>query len=371
MFLASWLIAIRLFGGLEKSSTDSQGDWLAVRATLDGLSPYTDIRELATRYGVDFEFGYAGEDPDYAPAARTPGALFLLLPISLVEYDRVPVVMFWFNLVVITGVAIFVAATAWRTSPAIAALAPLLIILGRPAIQTFYWGSHSTLLAVATALLVFHLLHERLSRAAGVGLGLATGLKLFPGILLVTLMAARRYRLVVWAAVTLVLANLAGVLILGISPRDALEALTSVASNAIPLEQNASLIGLFARLGVQETWFTLLLISLGTLAAWSVGRLASDSSRDLVMATAVCAAIGLLLSPLSWSHYGVLLYPFLAGCLAVSSRRAVRYVAGSCALLLFLVAQPGLIDTFSWSVALAFGALLARTTAKPLSQSEV
>jgi alpha-1,2-mannosyltransferase len=369
MFLASWLIAIRLFGGLEKHSTDSQGDWLAVRAALDGFSPYTDIRELATTYGVDFEFGYAGEDPDYAPAARTPGALFLLLPISLVEYDRVPVVMFWFNLVVITGIAVFVAATVWRTSPAIAALTPLLIILGRPAIQTFYWGSHSTLLAVATALLVFYLLHERWSTAAGTGLGVATALKLFPGILLVTLVASRRYRLVVWAVGTLLLANLAGVLVLGVSPREAFEALTSVASNAIPLEQNASLIGLFARLGVQETWFTLLLLSLGTLAAWLLGRLARDSSRDLVMATAVCAAIGLLLSPLSWSHYGVLLYPFLAGSLAASTRLPVRYVAGICALLLVVVAPPGLIDTVSWSVALAFSASLTRTLTEPLGTS--
>lgn len=149
-------------------------------------------------------------------------------------------------------------------------------------------------------------------RWAGVGIGVAVGLKLTPAVFILYFLLTRRYR----AAMTAVGTFLATVLLsLVVVPRDTIRYWGGVFLDAdrvaIPqMRFNQSLHGLIVRLlhtaDVTVVWLATVLVVAGTglaLAVWAHRR---GEDRLGVLVT---AGVGLLISPVSWEHHWVWLVP--------------------------------------------------------------
>jgi alpha-1,2-mannosyltransferase len=204
-----------------------------------------------------------------------------------------------------------------------------------PVWTTLRYGQIDVLIAT---LILYDLSRPDASRWKGAGIGLATGLKLTPGIFAVYLLLSRRYRA---AAVSLIV--FAGTVILGfvsvpgdsgdfwggafIDPRRV---------GRIENAANQTLRGAYARLehsvNVEAWWLATAVVvaAIGMLLAVRAGRRGDD-----VQGFSLCALSGLLISPISWSHHWVLAVPALL-LLAVNALRR-PWLAGMAAAALAAV----------------------------------
>jgi alpha-1,2-mannosyltransferase len=168
----------------------------------------------------------------------------------------------------------------------------------------------------------------RRSRWTGVGIGVATALKLVPGLFVIYLLTAGQRRgglraLAVAAGVTLVGALLA--------PGDSWDYWTDLVWDSSRVGRlddwaNNSLLGTLARLvkpGPTRTvvWVALAL-AVVVVAMWRARR--ATRAGDLLAATVVVGCASSLVSPISWSHHLGFLVLALAA-VAGSSRQAPRW----------------------------------------------
>jgi alpha-1,2-mannosyltransferase len=193
----------------------------------------------------------------------------------------------------------------------IALLASAVAIWLEPVWTTLRYGQIDVLVA---ALILYDLSRSNGKPLKGVGVGLATGLKLTPGLFIVYLLLTRRYR-----AAAVSLGAFAATVIVGFLalPGDSREywggafddpSRVGRAENAA----NQSLRGAFVRvlhtLDVQTLWLcTAMLVGIGGIAlAVRAGR-----RGDEVSGFSLCALSALLVSPISWSHHWALAVPAL------------------------------------------------------------
>jgi alpha-1,2-mannosyltransferase len=193
----------------------------------------------------------------------------------------------------------------------VALLASAVAIWLEPVWTTLRYGQIDLLVA---ALVLYDLSRPDGARWKGVGIGLATGLKLTPGIFTVYLLLTRRYRA---AAVSLgVFAATVAVGFLAL-PGDSREYWNGAFGDPsrvgrIENAANQSLRGAYARLlhtlDVQPWWLcTATLVGvLGIALAVRAGRRGDEASGF-----SLCALGALLVSPISWSHHWVLAVPAL------------------------------------------------------------
>jgi alpha-1,2-mannosyltransferase len=144
----------------------------------------------------------------------------------------------------------------------------------------------------------------------GVAIGLATAIKLTPGIFIVYLLVTRRWRAAVTASAT---AAAATVLTAAVAPDASREFWTAALWNtdrvgSLAFVSNQSLQGLVARLDPvhpsSALWAALVVAALGGWA-WRVRR------ATLVEGLALTGVVGCLLSPVTWVHHLVWLVPAL------------------------------------------------------------
>jgi alpha-1,2-mannosyltransferase len=198
----------------------------------------------------------------------------------------------------------------------------------------------------------------------GAGVGLATGLKLSPGIFIAYLLVTRRFRAAGTAIAVFALTVAAGFAVLpGSSRQYWLSGLFLDAGRPGPLiyASNQSLLGAIARLAGSSRaalpyWLAaaLLVAACGLLAAaWAYRR-----SGELA-AVSVCAVTGLLVSPVSWDHHWVWMVPVVVTVAYAGWRHRSRiaWLGVACLLLVFLaypwVGQPGdpaAVKGLIWSV---------------------
>ncbi|MGI8802452.1 MAG: glycosyltransferase 87 family protein [Solirubrobacteraceae bacterium] len=219
-----------------------------------------------------------------------------LLPVILRVALRLPPVSTWLSGEQATRLALIGAAAAvWL----------------EPVWSTLGYGQINLLIV---ALVVGDLAQRDESRWKGVGIGLACGLKLTPGIFTVYLLLTRRYR-----AAAVSLGTFAATLAAGfaVAPRDAADFwggafLDPSRVGRIENAANQTLRGAFARLlhslNVEAWWMAtaLLVGALGMLLAVRAGR-----RGDEACGFSICALTGLLVSPISWSHHWTLAVPVL------------------------------------------------------------
>jgi alpha-1,2-mannosyltransferase len=204
-----------------------------------------------------------------------------------------------------------------------------------PVWTTLRYGQIDVLIAT---LILYDLSRPDASRWKGAGIGLATGLKLTPGIFAVYLLLSRRYRA---AAVSLTV--FAGTVILGFVavPGDAGDFwggafIDPRRVGRIENAANQTLRGAYARLehsvNVEAWWLATAVVvaAIGMLLAARAGRRGDD-----VQGFSLCALSGLLISPISWSHHWVLAVPALL-LLAVNALRR-PWLAGMAAAALAAV----------------------------------
>lgn len=166
---------------------------------------------------------------------------------------------------------------------------------------------------------------------AGIALGLALTLKLFAALLVLYFLVRRRWKLVAWSAATLLLTTVAGLLVFGpASFRQylrALETVTWYASN-----WNASLVGFFTRIlgGSENVPFLdmpalayALSYGLSLLGIVALVWLAWPRDGELLPAISdvgfgLALALMILVSPLGWVYYLLLMLIAMVGAWRVS-----------------------------------------------------
>ncbi len=185
----------------------------------------------------------------------------------------------------------------------------LAFVLGsalEPIREAFTFGQINFLL---WALIAFDLLvlFPRGSRFVGIGIGLATAIKLVPGIFIGYLLVCRRWRAAGVAAGTTALATLLG---FAVDAHDSWRYFTSQMLGAQGVGQfeytfNQSVMGMLARLGhtghpQMLVWLIFVLPVLG-YGLWRAGRAAT--AGDEVAGMALAGLVGSLVSPLTWAHH--------------------------------------------------------------------
>ncbi|MEV4532284.1 glycosyltransferase 87 family protein [Asanoa sp. NPDC049518] len=206
------------------------------------------------------------------------------------------------------------------------AVAFLLLVAFEPYRETLSFGQVNLLLLFLVGLdLLVGVAGGR--RWAGIGIGLATAIKLTPGVFILYLLVTRRWRAALVASGTAAVATLAAA---AVDPAASREFWTSALWDtdrvgSLAFVSNQSLQGLVARLDPEHpsslAWAVLVVAALG-LWAWRV------RSASLTEGLALTGVLGCLISPVTWVHHLVWLLPALillvsAGLSASGRRRRV------------------------------------------------
>lgn len=183
-----------------------------------------------------------------------------------------------------------------------------------------------SLILVACIIGCWVLLRRQRDVIAGVLLGLAILIKLFPALLLLHLVIHRRWRAIGATLLTITLGMLLTLLVVGSD--DVVRYHTEVVPLNVATFQtailNVSMTAVFHRLFVGDMWISPLIyapqvakflaiasnIALGLLLVHSIWLLRSTSKGETIAYALVCAAMPVL-TPTSWSHsFALLILPF-------------------------------------------------------------
>ena len=199
-----------------------------------------------------------------------------------------------------------------------------------PLRETFLFGQVNMLLVflVAADLL---LLVSKGSRFAGVAIGLATAIKLTPGIFIVYLLVTKRWRAAIVASGT---AAAATVLAAAVAPDVSRVFWTDALWNtdrvgALAFISNQSLYGAVARLHPSDPSAVLWGLAVAAVAVlWAVRVRRAVAAGDEMTGFALTGILGCLLSPVTWVHHLVWVGPaillLLDNALATTDRRRRR-----------------------------------------------
>ncbi|MFV2016985.1 glycosyltransferase 87 family protein [Micromonospora sp. LOL_023] len=253
-----------------------------------------------------------------------PFAAFLMSPMALLPW----------HLAIVVSVTLTVVTSAlvlwWLVDPIARregwtrwfafAVAICLVAAYEPMRETVNFGQVNMLLLFLVAADLFWLVAagspvpRRWRRFAGVGVGLATAIKLTPGIFIVYLLVTRRWRAAITASATAAVATLVAA---AIAPDAAREYWTQALWNtdrvgALDFVSNQSLRGIVARIDPLHpstvAWLVLVLV---TLFWWAWRCRTAVAAGDEVTGFALTGVVGCLVSPVTWVHHLVWLIPAL------------------------------------------------------------
>jgi alpha-1,2-mannosyltransferase len=258
-----------------------------------------------------------------------------------------------------------------------------------PVRHTFALGQVNLLLM---ALVVWDVRRTAAGKPAGVGVGIATAVKLTPAVFIVVLVASRRWRSAAIAVATFLTATAVGWLVApAASSRYWLHLFFDTGRVGAPYISNQSPYGAAARLlgGVGHVggWWS---VAAAVFAAVGVATAAVFARRDDWLAAIAATGItSLLVSPISWTHHWVWAVPALLVLLRSGGRgertgAAVGYLLFVVGPMWFtphhggpseygfhgvvsLVANSYLVAALALLVYLARGAMHARSDGGPAS----
>ena len=296
-FVCAISIGVLVVTSVSPAIADSTADWLATSAARDGLNPYVDLRVLSAHYSVDYFHpaqSHIGDSPWLHP--RTPGALLVLLPISFVSPDLLFKVVTFLSLAIL-GYAAFhlfprVAGMEWTK----ALFLGTLLIFSGPVVRTLQFGSIGLIIALLVCWFWIGI-RDKDSWWAGIPLGVAIVLKLYPAFLLLPALFLNRRRAATSAVLVATSLVAAGMILFGIGGEQAIAGLMNAGDVWLRLPSNGSVVPIL------EPWLTLDATVIAGLISLLLGALLWRSkgirhSPDLAFASAV--VVMLLAAPLSW-----------------------------------------------------------------------
>ncbi|GAA0952035.1 hypothetical protein Vau01_004520 [Virgisporangium aurantiacum] len=244
-----------------------------------------------------------------------PFAALTMLPMAYVGWHVAIVI----SLLLTVGAAL--AVIYWLVEPMarrngwspwfVLGIAAALAVAFEPMRETFLFGQVNAILLVLVAADVLFLVRYNRS-VAGVGIGLATAIKLTPGIFIIYLVITKRFRAAAVASGTMMAATvLAGAVAPDASRifwTDALWNTSRVGENSFV--SNQSLNGVVHRWdSVQPSTATWGLLVLATLAVWAWRSRQAARRGDEAMGLALTGIVGVLISPITWVHHLVWVLP--------------------------------------------------------------
>lgn len=280
----------------------------------------------------------------------TPFAAGLFVPLTLVPKLALPALAMLVNLSALLAV-IWVSlgrqgyARDRGRYAATAALTALCLGL-QPVLMNFRAGQINLVLLM----LVLLDLSGRGRRWTGVGIGLAAGIKLIPGIFVVYLLVTRRFKAAGVAVGTFVVTAVAGFIAM---PEDSkafwaanlADPSRITGDSDASSSENQSVRGAIARLiGVADVpgaiWIPVA-VAVAAAAFWIAVR-AHRQGREL-LAVSVVGATMVLVTPWTWTHYWVWFIPFfvMAACGALRSRSWIPAALVTAAYLLVFAWRVG------------------------------
>jgi alpha-1,2-mannosyltransferase len=178
--------------------------------------------------------------------------------------------------------------------------------------QTLSFGQINIYLALLVAVDLL-ILRRRGSKWTGVGIGLATAIKLTPGIFIIYLLVVGRWRAALTAIGTVIAANLVSLII---APAETWKYFTSLMWETsrvgfLDATINQSVNGLIARLDSplapgRLPWLALAAVVL-VVGFWRARRAALGG--DELAAMTLAGFVGVLVSPVSWVHHIIWILP--------------------------------------------------------------
>ena len=168
---------------------------------------------------------------------------------------------------------------------------------------------------------------RRSRRFAGIAIGLATAIKLLPGLFIVWLAVTKRWAAAVWALFALGLATGIGWLL---APSDSREYWTNLLWNsdrvgALDDARNNSILGVTARTFGTGTGRTALwvCVAVAILAVTLVRSVKASRAQDFLAVAAIVGCATAAVSPISWTHHlGFLLVALAAFAIQARTTRA-------------------------------------------------
>ncbi|GAA5183085.1 alpha-(1-2)-phosphatidylinositol mannoside mannosyltransferase [Rugosimonospora acidiphila] len=290
----------------------------------------------------------------YPPFAAVLMYPMIWLPLKLV------IVLVWLG----SGVCVVVT-SAWLLGPIAARhgwpgwylffiVVPLITTL-EPIRENTAFGQINMFLAI---LILWDLLFA-LPRGApfsGVGVGLATAIKLTPGIFILYLLVTRRFRAAGVATGTALGTTLLAAIL---APRDSWQYWEQTLWKTqrighLYLNQNQSIMGMISRIARPDQpgsllWLLVVLV-IGGYGLWRAGRAAS--AGDQLTALTLTGLAGSLVSPVSWQHHLYWFVPALIVLLDVAATPGVarrRWYAWAGGVIWFTVTFS-VIELFDWHV---------------------
>ncbi|NVI85752.1 glycosyltransferase 87 family protein [Actinomadura sp. BRA 177] len=281
-------------------SLDFRIYWLGGHAITDGADLYQE--QLADHWFTNTPFMAAL----FTPLAALP------LTVSRLLWQLAPLAAFiwacWTTLHM-----------AGRHVPIVPVVAAGLLL--EPVWHTFFLGQVNLFLL---ALVLADMHRVALGRPAGIGIGIATAIKLTPAIFVVLLLMTRRAKDAVTATATFAVCTLLAYFIAPDASRVYwLHTFYDTSRVGVPYISNQSPLGALTRILWRTTevgdWYTAIPLTIGifgltTAAIWA-------RRGDWLAATATAGATSLLVSPISWAHHWVWVVPALAVLLRNNNRK--------------------------------------------------
>ena len=338
------------------SLVDERGQWLF---KLDSFVYYEAVRQWLD--GGDLYSWYANPGQHLWPFTYTPLAAWVISPLTWMSYQQATVL-----LIVATPLCAAVTAYAVLRRLAVAprmahSLAPWLALIGvialEPFPKTMEYAQVNAILMALVAVDLF-LVPER-SRWRGALSGLAAAIKLTPAVAILVLLARRE-----WRAAATMAGSAVGLTLLAAlaAPAESWEFFTSAMwdpgrAGFADYSGNQNLKGAIARGLPESTWnLTWAACSLlAVVAAWflcrrldqlrgaggAAGGPGQDDGLILSLQISVVMVLGLLISPISWSHHWVWCLPVLMSVAAATWRwrSTALGVAAAAGFLVFVLAM--------------------------------
>ena len=338
------------------SLVDDRGEWLF---KLDSFVYYEAVRQWLD--GGDLYSWYANPGQHLWPFTYTPLAAWVITPLTWMSYQSATVLLIAAT-PLCTAVTAYAVLRQLAVAPQMArTLAPWLTLIGvialEPFPKTMEYAQVNAILMALVAVDLF-LVPDR-SRWRGALSGLAAAIKLTPAVAILVLLARRE-----WRAAATMAGSAVGLTLLAAlaAPAESWEFFTSAMwdpgrAGFADYSGNQNLKGAIAR-GLPEaawnlTWAVCSLLAV--VAAWflcrrldrlrgadrAAGGTGQDDGLVLSLQISVVMVLGLLISPISWSHHWVWCLPVLMAVAAAAWRwrSTALGVAVAAGFLVFVLAM--------------------------------